>query len=97
MAITNAALENDLERIREELDKVDAELIRLLAQRVQLGVEAGAIKRAMGRSIVDAEREARVLAQAKQWAADAGLPSEEVADAVTRLISLSRGAQLRSQ
>ena len=81
---------------RAELDQLDEQLIRLLKRRLELGLRAASIKHDANLPIVDPEREARVIAQARDWADESGLSEEEVADVFARLISLSRGAQLKS-
>ncbi|MEO8576932.1 MAG: chorismate mutase [Gemmatimonadales bacterium] len=78
------------------MDQIDEQLIRLLKRRLELGLRAARIKHDADLPIVDQEREAKVIAQAKQWADVAGLSEQEVADVFARLISLSRGAQLKS-
>lgn len=86
----------NLEQCRAELDSLDADLIRLLARRLELGLEAARIKRAAGMPILDSEREAGVIDQARQWAREAGLSEDEVGDIFRRLVSLSGRAQLES-
>jgi chorismate mutase/prephenate dehydrogenase len=89
-------LASALEKIRSELDNVDEELIRLLARRLDLGLHAARIKQSSGLPILDSEREAKVLAQARNWARSAGLDESAVEDIIRRLISLSGRAQLDS-
>jgi chorismate mutase / prephenate dehydrogenase len=87
----------ELEKCRAQLDALDADLIRLLARRIELGLEAAEIKRAMGLPIVDPEREASVIAHAREWAREAGLPESDVENVMRQLISLSRQAQMDSR
>ena len=89
-------LHAQLEIIRSELDKLDSRLIRLLARRLELGLEAAGIKRALGMPAQDLGREADVIAQARMWARETGLSEEEVQDVIERLIALSRSAQERA-
>ena len=85
-----------LEECRAELDQLDEQLIKLLKRRLELGLRAASIKRDAHLPIIDAEREAKVLAQAKEWAIEAGLNEDEVAEIFARLVSLSGRAQLKS-
>ena len=85
-----------LEECRAELDQLDEQLIQLLKRRLELGLRAATIKRDANLSIIDAEREAKVIAQAKAWADEAGLSEDEVAEIFARLVSLSGRAQLKS-
>lgn len=84
-----------LESCRADLDSVDEELIQLFARRLELGLRAARIKREAGMPVVDTAREEKVIAQARSWAAKAGLSQDEVAEIVGRIVTLSAGAQLR--
>ncbi len=88
---------DDLDRCRAELDELDAELIRLMSRRLDIGLEAARIKRELNLPIADTEREAKVIDQARAWALAAGLSQHEVEEIFTRLIALSRQAQLGSR
>ena len=96
MALNEMELHAQLEIIRSELDKLDSRLIRLLARRLELGLEAAGIKRALGMPAQDLGREADVIAQARMWARETGLSEDEVQDVIERLITLSRSAQERA-
>lgn len=85
-----------LEECRGELDELDEQLIRLIKRRLELGLRAASIKREAGLPILDPDREAKVVAQAMEWAREAGLSEDEVADILKRLVSLSGRAQLKS-
>ena len=96
MALNEMELRAQLEIVRSELDKLDSRLIRLLARRLELGLEAAGIKRALGMPAQDLGREADVIAQARMWARETGLSEDEVQDVIERLITLSRSAQERA-
>lgn len=96
MALNEMELRAQLEIIRSELDKLDSRLIRLLARRLELGLEAAGIKSALGMPAQDLGREADVIAQARMWARETGLSEDEVQDVIERLITLSRSAQERA-
>jgi chorismate mutase/prephenate dehydratase len=53
--------EEQLQRLREQINEVDSELIRLINRRAQLAVEVGQLKRAVGMPIYTPHREADVL------------------------------------
>lgn len=57
------ALERDLASIRLGIDDVDARLLPLLRARAALSERAGEAKSALGRPVVDRDREAAVLAR----------------------------------
>ena len=51
----------DVGRRREEIDRLDAELVRILNQRAALVLDLAQLKQALGWDIRDAERERQVL------------------------------------
>jgi chorismate mutase-like protein len=88
---------DDLDKCRTELDAIDAELIRLMSTRLELGLAAARIKRSRGLPIADPAREKKVITQARDWAVTAGVSPDEVEEIFRRLISLSRQAQQDSR
>jgi chorismate mutase len=88
---------DDLDECRAELDAIDAELVRLMSTRLELGLAAARIKRNRGLPIADPAREKTVIAQARDWAVKAGVSPDEVEEIFRRLISLSRQAQQDSR
>ena len=89
--------QEDLDRCRAELDKIDTELIRLMSRRLETGLDAARIKRDLGMPITDPGRESKVIDQARAWALSADLSQDEVEEIFTRLIALSRNSQLGSR
>jgi chorismate mutase/prephenate dehydratase len=55
-----------IERWRDEIDAIDAELLSLLNRRVLLAREVGRRKRGAGLPLRDARRERRILARARE-------------------------------
>ncbi len=53
----------DVRRRREEIDQLDAELVRILNQRAVLALELAQLKQELGWDIRDSERERQVLLQ----------------------------------
>jgi chorismate mutase/prephenate dehydratase len=53
--------EQRLAEIRAAIDAIDGRLLELLAERAQLGVDAGAAKAELGRPVRDPAREAALL------------------------------------
>lgn len=82
-----------LEGLRGEIERLDAMLVQLVAQRVQAARSAGRAKRAAGLPAVDPAREAGVVRRAAGLARSAGLPEEDVRDVFWRLIAMSRRVQ----
>lgn len=69
-----------MEQVRERIDRLDAEIVRLLNARAECALELGRLKQSAGLDTYQPEREITVLEQAR--AANEG-PLD--ADAITRL------------
>ena len=74
---------DELARHREQIDDIDARLIRLLAERFDVTGQIGLLKAAAEIPPEDPEREAAHIARMRQLAADAGL-NADMAERVLR-------------
>jgi chorismate mutase len=83
----------ELARCRDEIERVDREIVRLLADRVALGQRTGALKRVAGLPILDPTREAAVIRRVTTVAREAGLPTEPVREIFWQIVGMSRRAQ----
>ena len=83
----------ELTRCRDEIERIDRQLIALLSQRLALGKRTGDLKRAAGLPILDPTREAAVIRRVTEAARDAGLPSEPVREMFWQIVGMSRRAQ----
>ena len=79
--------------VRELIDDVDAELIRLLQRRAALALKAGSTKARHGRGIVDPRREDELLAERRALAAAAGLDPDAVDEVFRAIVRFSRHHQ----
>lgn len=52
--------------MRHEIDLIDDEILRLLNLRVQAVIEAGKLKKTLGKALYDPEREDEILNRARQ-------------------------------
>jgi chorismate mutase/prephenate dehydrogenase len=84
---------DDLARCRGQIEDIDRELIGLLAKRVALSKEIGALKKTAGLPTLDPAREAEVIRRAAAVAREVGINDEKVRDIFWHVIGLSRGAQ----
>ena len=50
-----------LRRLRDEIDEIDMQLLRLLARRAYLALRVGQVKKREGKRVFDPERERAVL------------------------------------
>ncbi|MBC2704365.1 prephenate dehydratase [Desulfobacula sp.] len=53
--------ENDLSGLREQIDSIDADLLSLINQRLEIGQKVGKIKKKKGGQILDRSRERKVI------------------------------------
>lgn len=83
----------DLTAIRDDLARLDAQLVQLIAERVRLACAAGEAKRAAGMPLRDAAREEVTLSMVSQLAREHALDDEAVRDVFERLIAIARRAQ----
>ena len=78
--------------LREDIDKVDAELLRLLNQRAELVLKVGELKKANNLAVVHADREKNLLA--RLCAENSGpLPKEMVVQLFQQIIDILKQLQ----
>jgi chorismate mutase-like protein len=82
-----------LAELRERLEELDEELIRLVGRRRDLVLEVGRVKESLGRPVLDPTREARVVRRAAERARALGVDEELVRDVVWRIMASAREAQ----
>lgn len=56
----------EIDDIRERIDRLDDELLRIFNERARLALAIGEIKRRLGRPIYDPSREKRIFARMKE-------------------------------
>jgi chorismate mutase len=89
-------MNNELSRLRDEIERVDRSLVQLIAERVRLARAVGVVKRLEGMPTLDPAREATIIRRAGNLARETGLPEEDVRGIFWHLVGLSRRAQLES-
>lgn len=77
------AEELSLEALREEIDKLDEVIVRLLDRRARCAYAIGRLKKAQGLAIYEPQREATVIARVKALNVQLGGPLDE--SAIARL------------
>jgi chorismate mutase len=77
------AEELSLESLREEIDRLDEVIVRLLDRRARCAYAIGRIKVEQGRAIYEPQREAAVIGRVKALNASLGGPLDE--QAIVRL------------
>lgn len=77
------AADLNLEALRDEIDQIDAVIVRLLDSRARCAYTVGRLKHELGRPIYEPAREAAVLAHVRQVNEALGGPLD--GDAISRL------------
>lgn len=81
-----------LEKQRNEIDRIDREIVRLFEQRTNTVEEVAEIKLANNKEILDSGREAMVIERVQSYLENPDL-KEELADLYTEIMRISRGHQ----
>ena len=82
-----------IDDLRKEIDKLDTELVKLLARRMELSLQMGREKKAAGIEIHQKTREMTVLDSAKILADSLGLSESFVTDLYALIFAESRKIQ----
>ena len=80
------AIPEELKAMRQAIDQVDEQLVKLLAQRFQLTRTVGELKAAQGLTPVDGAREAAKLATIRGWCQTYALNPELATELFTRIM-----------
>ena len=79
-----------LDELREDIDRVDEVLVRLLNERARVACEIGHLKKQLGVDIYQPDREKQVLAHVRGIAAEGPLGSDAIARLFERIIDEAR-------
>ena len=85
--------EEEIGPLREEIDRLNREIVALLAQRVDVALQIGEVKKRHGRPVVDRSREALVYERVKGLANDVGLDPDGVERVFREIIALCTRVQ----
>jgi monofunctional chorismate mutase len=83
----------ELAACRDEIERLDNEILTLLGRRLMLGKRTGVLKKAAGLPILDPTREAAVIRRVTERAREAQLPAEPVREIFWQIVGMSRRAQ----
>ena len=89
-------MDEDLDKIREEIDDIDAELLRLLNRRMELAVEVGRIKASRGLPLFHPERE-QIISHRLSKLNPGPLSEESLRSIYREVFAASRLVQYRLQ
>lgn len=87
-------LAEDLEQLRREIERIDRALVGLVRERVRVARLVLRAKQAAGLPVVDPVQESVVLERAATAARAAGLPPEDIGAVFTRVVEITRRAEL---
>jgi chorismate mutase/prephenate dehydratase len=89
--------EDEIDLLREEINKINIEIMEKLAKRVEIALEIGNVKQRYGKSIVDKNREARVYQQVREYAIQNSLDSEGLEKVFREIIALCTQAEVEEK
>ena len=84
-----------LDDLRNDIDRVDEVLVRLLNERARVACEIGRLKKAQGIELYQPEREKQVLAHVRGVATEGPLGPEAIARLFERIIDEARRLERR--
>jgi len=84
-----------LDDLRDDIDRVDEVLVRLLNERARVACEIGRIKKEQGIEIYQPEREKQVLAHVRSIGAEGPLGADAIARLFERIIDEARRLERR--
>lgn len=82
----NAEFDKKLTSLRDEIDEIDSDLVKLLQRRLSVTAKVGQLKSSVGKPIYDPVREASLFAKKREQASDAGLSPDLIEDILRRLM-----------
>ena len=86
-------ISEDLAKCRAEIDKLDSELVELLAKRRVITAKVGALKSEVGMPIYAPEREASLISERRKQAAATGVNPDLIEDILRRMMQDSYTSQ----
>jgi chorismate mutase-like protein len=84
-----------IEELRNDIDRIDELMVRLLNERARCACEIGRIKKEQGVEIYQPDREKQVLNHVRSVAAEGPLGPEAIARLFERIIDEARGLERR--
>jgi chorismate mutase-like protein len=84
-----------LDELRDDIDRVDEVLVRLLNERARVACEIGELKKQLGVEVYQPEREKQVLAHVRGIAAEGPLGADAIARLFERIIDEARRLERR--
>jgi chorismate mutase len=89
--------EEEIAPLRDEINRLNAEIVERLAERVRVAIDIGEVKHRHGKPVVDRRREERVYRQTRALAEDAGIDPVGVERVFREIIALCTQAELEDE
>ena len=89
--------EEEIAPLRDEINRLNAEIVERLAERVRVAIEIGDVKHRHGKPVVDLSREEKVLIQARTLAENARIDPVGVERVFREIIALCTQAELEDE
>ena len=83
----------EIDELRKLIDRVDEEIIALLAERKMIAKEIGRVKKNMKIPVADAKRENEILENLRKKAGDSGLDEKFIVSIYDAILKNSRDEQ----
>ena len=80
--------ENEVAEHRKKINRLNADIIKMISERVEVAKEIGIVKRRYGKPVVDKQRERAVLDQVRVLAMEMHLDPDGVERIFTEIIRL---------
>ena len=84
-----------LDELREDIDRVDEVIVRMLNERARVAVEIGMLKKELNVPIYQPDREKQVLAHVRSVASEGPLGPDAIARLFERIIDEARRLERR--
>ena len=82
-----------VEDLRKEIDEADAQIVRLVAERIRSAEQIGREKRKQGKQIEDVSREETVLANVRNLARELNISEEGIESIYRQIVSVSKSVE----
>jgi chorismate mutase len=92
-----SSYDEEVETLRKEINRLNAEIVKKLSERVEIALKIGEVKKKHGRTIVDKDREARVYEQVRELASEHNIDPESVERVYREIIRLCTEAELKEE
>lgn len=82
-----------IEDLRKKIDETDAEIVRLIGERIRVAEEIGKVKKKQGKQVEDEERERRVLKNVKDIARTKHISPKDIENIYRQIVTASKRIQ----